>query len=102
MCKYFSYLKIYAILYSHCFFTDTHEKPFLMPVGNLHKSANDRVTTEKVEVYETIEHPQLKENLSDILENNDIPLLITFFSPSGVKSALPYIKRYPMKTLKVG
>lgn len=72
-----------------------------MPVGSLHKSQDDSVKIKKIEVYETLEHPHLKENLRDIFEKNDIPLLITFFSPSGVKSALPYIKQYPHKTLKV-
>lgn len=80
---------------------DAFEKPFLMPVGSLHKNQDDKVEIRKVEVYETIEHPRLKENLCDIFDNNEMPLLVTFFSPSGVTSALPYIKQYPNKALKV-
>lgn len=83
------------------FSTDTYANPFLMPVGSLHKSLDSSVRIKKVEVYETLEHPHLKENLCDLFEKNDMPQLMTFFSPSGVKSALPYIKQYPQKNLKV-
>lgn len=73
-----------------------------MPCGNLHKEIHEekKIKLEKVVVYETCEHVRLKNNLCEKLEKN-IPSLITFFSPSGVISALPHIPETLYPNLKV-
>lgn len=73
-----------------------------MPCGNLHKEIPEerKIKLEKVVIYETCEHVRLKDNLCEKLEENVLSL-ITFFSPSGVISALPYIPATLYPNLKV-
>lgn len=65
------------------------ESPFLFPCGNLRqdtlqlKLLDYGYAIESVEVYETVAHSALEENLREALVNQQIEY-IAFFSPSGV------------------
>uniref|UniRef100_A0A1B6LB83 Uroporphyrinogen-III synthase n=1 Tax=Graphocephala atropunctata TaxID=36148 RepID=A0A1B6LB83_9HEMI len=72
-------------------------KPLLLPTGNIQLDTLDRllskqgVATDLVEVYTTVPHPQVEENLQAALEDS-IPHYIVYFSPSGVHSSYPILK----------
>lgn len=72
-----------------------------MPCGNLHKEQETNLNIQKIEVYETHEHPDFKITIRNIFKTEKILTLIVFFSPSGVKFALPYIKEISNKNIKV-
>lgn len=79
-------------------FTDRPSKGFLCPSGNLRLGILERnlnevsISIEYVEVYETIEHPQLAGSIEEL---KDIKIdFIVFFSPSGVDFSLPHLKRH--------
>lgn len=61
-----------------------------MPVSNLHKETVTNVKLEEIEVFETCEHEQLSIFLKEAFKV-DVTNVIVFFSPSGVRSALPHI-----------
>jgi len=71
--------------------------PLLLPSGNVSLDAMDRllskggVPTDMVEVYTTVPHPRVEENLKAALEQS-IPHYIVYFSPSGVHTSYPILK----------
>lgn len=71
-----------------------------MPVGNLHKDTSNILKLEKVEVYETCEHEKLSELLENAVKDDAINVLV-FFSPSGVRSVLPYLPLSSDKKFRV-
>lgn len=73
-----------------------------MPVGNLHKSNKeyDNFKVEEVEVYDTVEHSEMKNSIRKVFESSS-PTCVVFFSPSGVKSALPMILQVCSESIQV-
>ncbi|XP_054258634.1 uroporphyrinogen-III synthase-like isoform X4 [Macrosteles quadrilineatus] len=71
--------------------------PLLLPSGNVNLDTMDRllskggVPTDLVEVYTTVPHPRVEENLRSVLEQS-IPHYIVYFSPSGVHTSYPILK----------
>uniref|UniRef100_A0A1B6K0Q8 Uroporphyrinogen-III synthase n=1 Tax=Homalodisca liturata TaxID=320908 RepID=A0A1B6K0Q8_9HEMI len=71
--------------------------PLLLPTGNIQLDTMDRlltkqgVATDMVEVYTTVPHPQIEENLQAALEVC-VPHYVVYFSPSGVHSSYPILK----------
>lgn len=71
--------------------------PLLLPSGNVNLDTMDRllskggVPTDMVEVYTTVPHPRLEDNLRSVLEQS-IPHYIVYFSPSGVHTSYPILK----------
>lgn len=48
-------------------------------------------------VYETVPNPKLKDEITIVSDNFTVlPEYIVFFSPSGVQSAIPFIKNVPI------
>lgn len=74
------------------------DKPLLYPCGNLGKDELPKLLAQEdrdfraLTVYETQEHPQLKDAVSKHHSTGKIPSHLVFFSPSGVKFALPKLK----------
>ncbi|CRK97802.1 CLUMA_CG011181, isoform A [Clunio marinus] len=73
-------------------------KPFIFPSGNLKQDILEsllneaNINVENVEVYETIEHPELDnsiEKLKDVNAN-----FLVFFSPSGIKFSLQHLIKH--------
>lgn len=79
-------------------FKDKTCQGFLCPSGNLRlgileKNLNEAsITIDYVEVYETIEHPELAASIEK-LKNEKINFIV-FFSPSGVDFALPHLMQH--------
>lgn len=74
-------------------------RAFLFPCGNQKQDilgenlrANN-IQLEPVEVYETISHPNLEYAIEEIKQDNDINFIV-YFSPTGVKYSLPFIKKH--------
>jgi uroporphyrinogen-III synthase len=76
--------------------------PFLFPCGNLkqdvlqNKLSEYGYSLECVEVYETVPHKDLENNLIALFgdtENDDVEYLL-FFSPSGINYCAPVFKKY--------
>lgn len=71
-------------------------KPFLFPSGNLKQEVLETALQEHsidvqcLEVYETIQHPDLRKSIED-LEPLKIDFIV-YFSPSGVKFSLPILR----------
>lgn len=74
------------------------DKPLLYPCGNLGRDelpkllANQDRDFRALTVYETKEHPQLKNNIKALYSSGKTPKIMVFFSPSGVKFTLPALK----------
>lgn len=81
-------------------------RPFLFPCGNQKQDIlgeNLRahaIQLEYVEVYETIAHPNLENAIKEIKCNNDIDFIV-YFSPSGVKYSLPFMKKHEIDLRKI-
>ncbi|XP_054258631.1 uroporphyrinogen-III synthase-like isoform X2 [Macrosteles quadrilineatus] len=73
-------------------------KPLLLPCGNLKMDTLEKllaeggVSTEAVEVYETVPHPQLESLLCSALAET-VPTHMAFFSPSGIHYSYPILKK---------
>ncbi|CAH0394447.1 unnamed protein product [Bemisia tabaci] len=69
-------------------------KPLLLPIGSLsshkvHDKLKERgVAVEELEVYKTVPHPALKEQMEEVVKQN-IPDVAVFFSPSGISFSKP-------------
>ncbi len=72
-----------------------------MPVGNLSTDTETNFKIDKVEVYDTLEHPDLLETLTNLLKAEDKCLILAFFSPSAVRAAVSCINENMHKYLKV-
>lgn len=81
-------------------------RPFLFPCGNQKQDIlgdNLRahgIQLEYVEVYETIPHPNLESAVKEIKCNSDIDFIV-YFSPSGVKYSLPFVKTHEIDLSKI-
>nr|CAH7742659.1 unnamed protein product [Callosobruchus chinensis] len=78
---------------------DKLQKPLLFPHGNLktdalqHALAKEGVGIEGVLVYDTIANPDIEVEICNVTNNfANIQEFIIFFSPSGVKSSLQFLK----------
>lgn len=76
--------------------------PFLFPCGNLRtdtllsKLTQQGFSIDACEVYETISHPDLNENLNKALTLGNVEYL-AFFSPSGVNCCYDYFQKNNIK-----
>lgn len=76
-------------------------KPFLFPSGNLKQDILEMslkrhaINVESLEVYQTIQHPNLDESIED-LKTTKIDFIV-YFSPSGIKFSLPILKKYQIE-----
>lgn len=85
------------------------KKPLLLPCGNLKMDTledllkQSGVTTESVEVYETMPHPDLEATLTSALAEQE-PSYIVYFSPSGVRFTYPILQKsgVNLDKIKVG
>lgn len=86
-------------------------KSFLFPSSNLKQGTletalkENSIDVESVEVYDTVEHPNLEKSLEE-LKNMKVDFLV-FFSPSGIKFSLPHLKQHAidlssMKIIAIG
>ncbi|KAG8226319.1 hypothetical protein J437_LFUL011432 [Ladona fulva] len=83
-------------------------KPLLFPCGNLKTDAlanllsENNVSVEDVIVYKTSQHSKLKENIVTAISKG-FPEYVVFFSPSGVRYAVPIMNKltFPWKDVKV-
>ncbi|XP_073934192.1 uroporphyrinogen-III synthase isoform X2 [Castor canadensis] len=72
--------------------------PLLFPCGTLKgdtlpKMLKDKgIPMESINVYKTVPHPGIQENLNSYYSKQGIPASITFFSPSGLKFSLEHIQ----------
>lgn len=86
------------LIISDCESKRTILKTLLFPSGNLkldileNSLRKEAIEVEQLEVYETISHSDLDEKIES-LKTERIDFLV-FFSPSGVKFALPILKRH--------
>ena len=73
-------------------------KPFLFPSGNLKQDTIERsletsgINVTPVEIYETIEHPQMEDRILDLMKSKVD--FIVYFSPSGIKYSLPFLRKH--------
>ncbi|XP_063592416.1 uroporphyrinogen-III synthase-like [Penaeus indicus] len=78
------------------------DKPLLYPCGNLGRDELPKLLAQEdrdfraLTVYETQEHPQLKDAVSKHHSTGKMPSHLVFFSPSGVKFVLPKLKSVGM------
>lgn len=83
-------------------------KPVLMPCGNLSKDTiskilqDNGVASDTVQVYETVAHPDLENDLKLVIDNFTFNIII-YFSPSGINATMPLLKKYsvPLEKIKV-
>ncbi|XP_069095801.1 uroporphyrinogen-III synthase isoform X4 [Pleurodeles waltl] len=72
--------------------------PLLFPCGYIKREVLPKILREKsismesLVVYQTAQHPAIKESLRNYFLQAGIPASITFFSPSGVKFCLGHIQ----------
>ena len=80
--------------------------PFLFPCGNQQQDIlgqnlrTHAIQLEYVEVYETIPHPNLDIAIEEMKKDNGINYIV-YFSPSGVKFSLPFIKKHDVNLSNV-
>ncbi|CAM4712626.1 unnamed protein product [Leuciscus chuanchicus] len=73
--------------------------PLFFPCGSIKREVlptvlrNNRVPLETLTVYQTSEHPDLQNNITDYFTQQGIPASVAFFSPSGVTFCLDLLKR---------
>lgn len=81
----------------YMFKTERSFNPLLLPSGNVALDAMERllsksaVATDVLEVYTTIPHPKVEENLRAVLQEST-PRYLVYFSPSGVHTSYPILK----------
>ncbi|XP_055639704.1 uroporphyrinogen-III synthase-like [Toxorhynchites rutilus septentrionalis] len=86
--------------------TDLYNKtftlPFLFPCGNLKQDVLQNKLSEYgysldcVEVYETVPHENLEQNLLDLFEDGSSPEYLLFFSPSGILYCSSIFERHKL------
>lgn len=80
-------------------------KPFLFPCGNLKQDILEKnlkqhsINLDHVEVYDTIPNKNLGNSIKEMTDQNID--YIVFFSPSGVKYSLPFIRLHNMDLTKI-
>ena len=76
--------------------------PFLFPCGNQKQDIlgenlrKHGISLDYTEVYETIAHP----NLEEAIKKLTVPNFIVYFSPTGVKYSLPFLRKYQVNLAK--
>ncbi|KAJ8952153.1 hypothetical protein NQ318_018490 [Aromia moschata] len=80
-----------------------YDKPFLFPHGNLKTDTlnlelgKEGVKMEGVLVYDTIANPNIEKELADATDNfTSISEYVVFFSPSGLRSSINYLRKIPL------
>ncbi|CAG9830475.1 unnamed protein product [Diabrotica balteata] len=76
---------------------------FLYPHGNLKSDTFSKVEekrkiqVESVLVYDTIDNPNIEEEISVVTNNfTETPEFMVFFSPSGLESSIKYLRKLPL------
>ncbi|KAG5681734.1 hypothetical protein PVAND_011143 [Polypedilum vanderplanki] len=88
-----------------CYNKNKLTKPFLFPCGNLkqdilEKNLNENsILLDCIEVYDTIPHPNLENAILKLKEEDDINFIV-YFSPSGIKYSMPFIKHHNLPLSK--
>ncbi|KAM8888529.1 uroporphyrinogen-III synthase isoform 1-T2 [Synchiropus picturatus] len=78
---------------------DTNIPPLFFPCGSIKREVlpttlrENGVPLETLIVYQTIEHPDVAENLNNYFAEKGIPASVAFFSPSGVRFCLDEIRK---------
>ncbi|XP_043087191.1 uroporphyrinogen-III synthase isoform X6 [Puntigrus tetrazona] len=73
--------------------------PLFFPCGSIKREVlptalrNQHIPLETLTVYQTSEHPDLQNNVTDYFTRQGVPASVAFFSPSGVKFCLDLVKR---------
>ncbi|XP_075216102.1 uroporphyrinogen-III synthase-like [Lycorma delicatula] len=84
------------------------QRPVLIPCGNLNRDVistilkDNGVSSDNVQVYETIPHPDLESNLKKVTEDFSFSVII-YFSPSGMNATIPLLKKFsiPLEEIKI-
>lgn len=88
----------------------TYDRPLLFPCSDMRREtlpsllSQRGILLEEISVYHTKAHPQLEENLNfATAQGTEFPEYIIFFSPSGIKYALPILNKLnaPFDSIKV-
>ncbi|RZC42704.1 uroporphyrinogen-III synthase, partial [Asbolus verrucosus] len=90
-----------------------YSKPFLFPHGNLKTDTlklelgKENLEVEGVLVYDTLPNPDIENDLSKATnEFTKIPEFVVFFSPSGFRNSIPYLRKIQdfdlMKIVAIG
>lgn len=96
------HFKIYIHIY---FFLEksAYSKSFLFPHGNLKTDTlnlelgKEGIQIEGVLTYDTIANPHISKEVSYATDNlTSIPEYVVFFSPSGFRSSIDYLKKIPV------
>ncbi|KAK9400776.1 uroporphyrinogen-III synthase [Crotalus adamanteus] len=80
-----------------CYREPSNSLPLLFPCGALKRETlptmlkDKDIVLESVTVYQTSQHPDLQESLTNYFSQEGVPAGIIFFSPSGVKYCLKQI-----------
>jgi uroporphyrinogen-III synthase len=86
-------------------YSEKPTKPFLFPSGNLKQETLEKslkensFEVENVEIYETVQHPELKESI-ERLKDMKVEFFV-FFSPSGIKFSLPILGKLQMNLAEI-
>ncbi|KAK0145892.1 Uroporphyrinogen-III synthase [Merluccius polli] len=84
---------------------DANILPLFFPCGSIKREVlptalrENGVPLETLTVYQTAEHPDLQQNLSQYFTQQGTPSSIAFFSPSGVKFCLETVRQLSGKRL---
>ncbi|NP_001088826.1 uncharacterized protein LOC496102 [Xenopus laevis] len=83
----------------------SYAAPILFPCGSLKREVlpkklhEKNVPLETITVYQTSPHPAIQDSLMDYYTKKGVPASIVFFSPSGVKYCLKFLKDLPSDQL---
>lgn len=90
--------------------TDLYNKtitlPFLFPCGNLkqdvlqNKLCEYGYSLDSVEVYETVPHKDLEQNLLAVFRDESVPAFMLFFSPSGITYCSDVLEKHRLDLSK--
>lgn len=78
-------------------------KPFLFPHGNLKTGVlnlelkKDSLELDEVLVYDTVASTSLEKDIAKVTDNfSQIPEFLVFFSPSGLKNSIDFLRKIPV------
>uniref|UniRef100_A0A8C5PXJ1 Uroporphyrinogen-III synthase n=1 Tax=Leptobrachium leishanense TaxID=445787 RepID=A0A8C5PXJ1_9ANUR len=75
-----------------------NSQPILFPCGSLKREVlpkrlkEKNVPLETITVYQTAQHPDIRASLTDYFTKEGVPASIVFFSPSGVRFCLQFLR----------
>ncbi|KAE8590319.1 hypothetical protein XENTR_v10018019 [Xenopus tropicalis] len=79
----------------------SYSAPILFPCGSLKREVlpkklqEKKVPLETITVYQTAPHPAVQDSLMNYFTKEGVPASVVFFSPSGVKYCLKFLKDLP-------